>query len=151
MFNLERAFIIGLLLLVGSLFVQSLDLPMFMNNGLMAAGFLPRVLSIFLICLLIFYFIKTIYDKQNNEKGDEVPKGAAFKQIFFIASLAVSIFLVKLIGIILTMGVFVLITLMIVEKISFFRAVLFSLACMLCVYFIFVFLLGIVLPKGTLL
>lgn len=148
MIMVEIVFFIALFILVGSLFIQSLDLQMLMSNGLISSGFLPRILSIFLILLIVFYLIDRFRHIKINNQGNKIDIKSVIKQVLLIVSLFISIFLVKIVGMILTVGIFLLITLVIIEEMSWLRSAIFSLCTTLCIYIIFVSWLGLVLPKG---
>ncbi len=114
----------------------------------MGAGFFPRILIIILIALIIYYLVELILKRKRYPQKEPVLKSTVWKQCFLIGVLAVSLWVGDDLGLVVTIGLFLLVTLVMVEKLSWVRAAIFSAAAMVCIYFIFDVWLGINLPKG---
>ncbi|GAB7058241.1 MULTISPECIES: tripartite tricarboxylate transporter TctB family protein [unclassified Paenibacillus] len=146
----EIIFGTSLLILMLVFFVQSMKLPFLIKNGLMGAGFFPRILIIILIVLIIYYLVELILKRRRYPQKEPVLKSTVWQQCFLMVMMAVSLWAGDYLGMELTIGLFLLVTLVMVEKLSWVRAAIFSAAATVCIYFIFDVWLGLNLPKGIL-
>ena len=131
-------------------FFSSSELPMTASNGLLGAGFFPKVITVILAILLVSYLLST-YSKANQgiaKPAAKRSKQSILNQVIFTSSLLIALALIEFLGMLVTLGLFLFAMLIIIEKISYTRSILFSAATTVCLYIIFVRWLGLVLPWG---
>lgn len=105
------------------------------------AGFLPMVVGLMLIIFSIWILTTPVVYKEGA-----LQKKAFYPVIASILGLAsVSIF-----GLIISMGLFVLLWLLILEKFSIFKATIIGVCATLFIYFVFKVWLMVPFPKGLL-
>lgn len=143
----EISFCIAFLILVFSLFIQSLELTFMLPNGLISSGFFPTILSIIIMVLLVLYILELLIKRKKGQQSKETfSKEVVWKQIFVIAAMSFSLWLVQVLGMIFTIGLFLMSALVLVENMKWFRSAVFSVGSMLCIYLIFVVWLGMRIP-----
>ncbi|MFY0545905.1 tripartite tricarboxylate transporter TctB family protein [Brevibacillus sp. H7] len=149
---LNRFFSLFLLIFVGIFWKASLDLPLTEYNGSLGVGFFPLIISTILSILTICYAVKVFvrkYDGVKTEDKEEKNKRSIFQnQLVFVFFLIVCLALTEVIGMLISLGLFVLVSLWFIEKMSFYRSIMFSAILMLSIYVVFEKCLGIVLPIG---
>ena len=137
-----------ILLLVGVITVwgsTSLSMGKFKHPG---PGFLPFGLGVCLIILSLVLIMK----QRKRETGSIPlwPKQAWLRPLLGLAVLIFYAFVIDKLGFILTTFVFLLIWMGLIERLRW--KIIFSVSCgtTLALYFLFVFFLGVPLPKGFL-
>ena len=121
---------------------------MLSGSGGIGSAFLPRVLSGVLICLSLIYIYEVFMQKKFIENGEASFKEIYLKQFIFIFSLFLGLFLVEIIGLLVTWGVFLIGGLYYFERISLIKSTIFSVVTIICLYFIFVQWLKVSFPTG---
>jgi hypothetical protein len=145
----EVIFAFALFVIVLLFFLQSLMLPLLSEDGLLAPGFLPFLLTLILLVLMVCYIVKIIiYYKKNIRVNKSSSKSKIKQQVFLLGAMGLSVYVAKYLGLLVALTFFLLITLVFIEKLSWARSTIFSLSLMICVYLIFDVWLGIRLPKG---
>ena len=145
---IRMLFPIFLMLSITVLLIQSLKLDIFTNSGVIGPGFLPLVLSILIIVILIIEVLVIIKKKESNPHQAHNKKG--LRQVIFVISIILTLILIKFFGMLISLGLFIFITLLTLEKRSLMNSILFSLISLLVIYIIFDRFLGVSLTKGIL-
>lgn len=161
---LERYFVSFLLLLSAFYVIYAFRLPLYSANGMIGAGFFPRMISVILFLLVCWYFIILLRRKterhekhekntskrnQSNASQADSSKKTLMQQCILIIFLIACIALTNVIGILPTTGVFMFVMLAAVQRIPWMKSLIFSIAVLIVMYTIFDLWLGIALPKGV--
>ncbi|OLO38033.1 hypothetical protein BTR23_12860 [Alkalihalophilus pseudofirmus] len=149
---LRLLFPIFLIFAVFILLTQSLKLPIFTANGMIGPGFLPMVLALLIIFLLVIEFVSIYWKRQQNENKDgrTISSITISKQVFFMIAVILTLGLVNVIGMLISLGLFIFVILFMMEKRSLINSGVFSLLSIVIIYIIFDVLLGISFPMGML-
>lgn len=133
-------------------FFQVIDLNIILSNGMFGSGLFPLAFTVVLMLLLLLHILNTIRARRKTPITDQPPVDLRIllKQLFLVGSLILLIWLVNFLGMLITLGIFLLFSLRIIENVSWKRSAIFGLGGVICIYFVFVFCLGIDLPKGVL-
>lgn len=145
----ERTLSLFLLLIGLAFFLTSFQYEMLADSGGIGSAFLPRVLSGILIFLSLFYLWNVFKQKQATKSNKKVRRLIIKKQFIFIAALFVGLFLVNILGLIVTWSLFLIGGLHYFERTSWKKSILFSIVTMVCLYFIFVQWLKVSFPTGV--
>ncbi len=149
----ERLFSVSILAVVLTFFLTSFQYEMFLleGNGI-GVAFLPRLISLMLLILISIYIYSVFNGKllHENRKSEPFIKSVVAKQISMVFSLLLCLFLIDILGMISTLGVFLIGALHYIEKVSWVRSIIFSVLTIISLYFIFVKWLNIILPSGFL-
>lgn len=146
---MQIVFSIVLLITVLSLFIEALNLKLFLPNGAFASGFFPISVSIVIMVLIIpslrlhNFKLRAIKAKLSSTKE------ALKMQVLLIVSLFTSILLTKYLGMLISLGLFLLITSVVIERLTWKRSFIFSVASIVCIYLIFQVWLNFELPRGV--
>lgn len=144
----ERIFSLFLLLIGIIFFLTSFQYEMLADSGGIGSAFLPRVLSGILICLSLFYFWNVLKQKKVIKSDRVVHRQIIKQQFIFIAALFLGLFFVKILGLLVTWGLFLIGGLYYFERTSWKKSIVFSVVAMVCLYFIFVQWLKVSFPTG---
>lgn len=143
----ELRFSFLFLIIVLSLLFQSLKVPIINEGGEIGAGFFPLLISV-IILILLFVYIVTLFIKRKDSKETKVTLGAFINQLYLILALIISIIVAKYLGLLITMGIFLIVTFVLIEKLSWKKSIIFSVISMISIYVIFDIWLGLNLPWG---
>lgn len=143
----ELRFSFLFLIIVLSLLFQSLKVPIINEGGEIGAGFFPLLISV-IILILLFVYILTLFIKKKDSKETKVTLGAFINQLYLILALIISIIVAKYLGLLITMGIFLIVTFVLIEKLSWKKSIIFSVISMISIYVIFDIWLGLNLPWG---
>lgn len=148
MLRLERIVGLGCLLVAVIFLMMTFDLTFLLNKaGSMGPGFFPRITSGLLIVISIFYIIQLF--KENAEQREQtVNKTVILKQATLLLLLALCIYLTGIIGMLPSIGLFLFIILVIVEKMNWLKSLGFAILIIAIMYLLFESWLGVSLPKG---
>ncbi|MEK3934868.1 tripartite tricarboxylate transporter TctB family protein [Sporosarcina sp. FSL W7-1349] len=151
--KVERNFTVLLIGIAAIFLILSLMLPLGKGNGMIGAGFFPTAISAILLGLLLVNFIQTTKSK-NKEQQEEVQgeqeelTGIRKGQFIFLVSLVACLFLTDILGMLLSIGIFIVFTLYFIEKMSWRTSILFSTIFIVSVFFVFEKWFGLHIPKG---
>lgn len=146
---LERYFVLFLLIVSAVFLVMSFELPLYsMNVGALGSGFFPRIMSILLVILLGIYFIQLLRGK-SDQQAEGLNKQVVLKQIILVVALIATLFLVQIIGMLPSIGLFMFMMLTFVLKIHWLKSLIFTISVLIVMYGIFVLWLESPLPKGV--
>ncbi|NLG33008.1 MAG: hypothetical protein GX550_05770 [Syntrophomonadaceae bacterium] len=143
----ERIFT-GFLLMVG--FVALLgchDLPLHNIRGALGPGFLPSSIAIIMIILLAIHMLKLFRQPVTGEKAF-VDVIACKRQIGLVTALIGSVLMSYVFGMLVSLGLFIMLELIIIEKIPWPKSLLVSLVTILVVFIVFEKWLGLQFIKG---
>ncbi|MEL7570298.1 MAG: hypothetical protein AAGU14_07010 [Eubacteriaceae bacterium] len=84
-----------LLILIFFCFLQAMELTFTLGNGIIASGYFPSILTIFLMILIIFNLVSLMMKRKQNQAPEPVSKTVKRKQIFLLAAMIISILLGK--------------------------------------------------------
>lgn len=143
----ELRFSFLFLIIVLLLLFQSLKVPIINEGGEIGAGFFPLLISV-IILILLFVYIVTLFIKKKDSKETKVTLGAFINQLYLILALIISIIVAKYLGLLITMGIFLIVTFVLIEKLSWKKSIIFSVISMISIYVIFDIWLGLNLPWG---
>lgn len=143
----ELRFSFLFLIIVLLLLFQSLKVPIINEGGEIGAGFFPLLISV-IILILLFVYILTLFIKKKDSKETKVTLGAFINQLYLILALIFSIIVAKYLGLLITMGIFLIVTFVLIEKLSWKKSIIFSVISMISIYVIFDIWLGLNLPWG---
>lgn len=148
----EAKFSLLFFVIVFILFLQTFKNPIFQDGGDIGAGYFPFFISLITLILLLIYLGTLIIELKKRGKEEDVKKrkGVGVAQLFLIILTLLSILAAKYIGILVTMGVFLLLTFSLIEKIPWKKSIILSLISVLSIYLIFEKWLGLNLPSGIL-
>ncbi|MBD1381785.1 tripartite tricarboxylate transporter TctB family protein [Metabacillus arenae] len=147
----ELIFAMFFFLFIFLFFLQSMTLPFMLPNGLLASGFFPRILTVLILLLTLCYIVSLIRKMKKEKPVQEKkvnPRSIVSKQLFLVVAMALAIFLGEYLGVTVTTGLFLLVTLVFIEKLSWLRSAIFSISTSVSIYLIFEFALNLNLPKG---
>lgn len=145
----ERLFSLFVLISVSMFFFISFQYEMFSSIGGVGGAFLPRIISFLLLFLVSLYVWNVFRNKSSiSNREDRSAKGIVTKQLFMAIILLVCLFLIDIFGMLPTLGLFLLISLHYIEKVTWVKSALFSVLIITFLYFIFVKWLNIILPSG---
>lgn len=142
----EKYFALGLLAVSIVFFIVSLDYPLMYRRGI-GEGFLPRAVTGLLILLSAGYVWKAFF---GGGTGSEPmpPRNIMLRHLGMLLLLIAAVILIKLIGMVAALGIFILAAMRFYENLKWAKAVLFSVVSMLVFYILFEQLLGLGLPRG---
>src|SRR5699024_8086845 len=136
----ERNLIIFLLFVSGTFLINSmLTLPLY-NRGVLGPGFFPVMISTILILLLLLSLIislKKLKKNTNDSTKPRVSKKTKFKRLNFVIVLLGSVALINVLGMLASLGIFLFVGLLFVEKLTWVKSLQFSLGMVLFIYFVF--------------
>ncbi|WP_428912403.1 tripartite tricarboxylate transporter TctB family protein [Niallia sp. Krafla_26] len=144
----QRIFIGFLFLMSTVFFVASFNLSMTVTGGLLGAGFFPRVISVLVMIMTLFYFITTFRNNDKQETSKPIDKQKVKVQLLFCLALLVTLALINLLGMLVSLGLFMIAILKFFEKMSWRRSIIFTIAMMVLIHVVFVRWLGLVMPTG---
>ncbi|MGM8365211.1 tripartite tricarboxylate transporter TctB family protein [Virgibacillus sp. W0181] len=148
----ETIFTIFLLVISIVGLFTSLKLDIIHRGGEMGPGFLPLVLSSLLIVLILVYLFSNLArfkNKSSSKKREN--KIVYYPHIIFIFMLIISLALIPLFGMLVSLGIFSFVILLMIEKLTWYKSLIFSILLIIGIYFIFDFLLGMKIPGSELL
>lgn len=146
--RLERFVGIGCFIIALVFLVMSFDLVFFQNNnGSMGPGFFPRIIAGILVIFSAIYVFQ-LFKQKPEEQKQPVDKTIVLKQIILLISLCLCIVLSNVIGMLVSIGLFLLFMLAIVERIDWKISIGLSVLIVAIMYVLFEVWLGISLPKG---
>ncbi|HLR51550.1 MAG TPA: tripartite tricarboxylate transporter TctB family protein [Candidatus Avamphibacillus sp.] len=146
----ERVFCLCILLVVTIFFVVSFQYEMISSISGVGAGFLPSITAFILLFLVIYYVLKVFRNKSTSaNSNDTFTREIVIRQIILIISLFSCLFLVQILGMIITIGLFLIGTLHFLEKVSWVKSIVISTVITLCVFFLFTQWLNVKLPTGV--
>ncbi len=122
---------------------------MTVTGGLLGAGFFPRVISIIIMIMTFIYFLSTFRNNNENQGTPKpIDKQKVKVQLIFCLSLIVTLLLISVLGMLVSLGLFMITILKLFEKMSWRRSIIFSAAMMILIQIVFVQWLGLVMPTG---
>ncbi|MDV2685592.1 tripartite tricarboxylate transporter TctB family protein [Alkalihalophilus lindianensis] len=141
-------FILGVTILL----FQSLKLPVLASNGVIGPGFLPMVLALLIITLLAIEGFSVFWNERKQESQKEGGRSsiAVSTQLFFLVAIVLTLALVYVVGMLISLGLFIFVILNQLEKRTLFHSSVFSIVSILVIYVIFDVLLGISFASGML-
>lgn len=149
MMRLEHLVGIGCLLLAMIFLFMSFDLAFYQDkSGSIGPGFFPRLTAGLLVLLSTIYVIQLFKDKAQKQE-QKLDKIIIVKQVTLLTLLILCIFLSDIIGMLLSIILFLFIMLVTVLKVNWAKSLGFTILTFAIMYLIFEVLLGISLPKGT--
>jgi hypothetical protein len=143
----EKIFAIGLLAVSIVFFIVSLEYPLMYRRGI-GEGFLPRSVTILLIVLSCGYIWKAFFGGKSEDSEPMPPRSIMIRNLGMLLLLIVTVILIKLLGMIAAIGIFLVIAMRYYENLTWKKAALFSVVSMIVCYVLFEQLLGLSLPKG---
>lgn len=141
-------FPIFLIVSVSILFGQALKLSILNEQGMVGAGFLPSLLSVFIILLLLIDLFLNFKNKKGDHKSKKIESTSLLKISIFVLFLVLALFMFQYLGMLVSLGVLILFILIFIEKNSLIKSVIVSLLIIGITFIIFEQLLNIPLPKG---
>ncbi|MFC0273357.1 tripartite tricarboxylate transporter TctB family protein [Metabacillus herbersteinensis] len=148
---LRLLFPIFLMLTVFLLLIQTLNLTKFEANGTIGSGFLPMALAFLLIILLAMESF-SVFSNESKKETKET-KGTAnnlSQQLLFMGLIILTLIMVNVLGMLISLGLFIFVVLFKMEKRSLINSAFFSLISIFILYITFVKLLSISFPMGLL-
>lgn len=137
------------LLAVGLVFfVKSFEYDAFSRISGVGPGFFSRGISFIFICLLVVNIISVIRNNSNSSSNNPFNKKSAIQQILFLVTIIATLFLMKLLGMVLSLALFLIIGLRYFENISWLKSAFVSAVLTVGIYVIFVEWCNLSLPKG---
>lgn len=146
--RLERWFSLCVLIVAITFFIGSFQYPMFGNFAYIGEAFVPRIVSAILICLVGLYVWGVFKGKVIGASDEDPTKKMIINQIALAVLLFVSLFLINILGMLPTLGLFILVSLHYLERVSWLKSVVFTVVSIVSMFIIFDQLLGIRLPQG---
>ena len=142
--------VVGILLLIFSIWVvkesRGLVYTVEFSPG---AGFFPFWLGVSLLVLSLILFLGNTIISPRGAEGTPLPgKQALFRIVLILGALLLSILIFESLGFLLSMILFIVFLLMILEKHRWYSAIPMSLVMVFSIYGIFRVWLGIPLPLG---
>lgn len=147
--HLERIVGIGCFIIALIFFFMSFELAFIQDgNASMGPGFFPRIIAgIFVILSAIYVF--QLFKQKLEKRKQPMDRIIILKQITLVISLCLCIVLSNIIGMLFSIGLFLLFTLAIVQRIDWKISIGLSVLMVAIMYVLFEIWLGISLPKGT--
>lgn len=147
--RIEYYFVLFLVALSGLFLFMTLKIPFQSTNmGSVGPGFFPRIIAVLLLALVVWYGIKII--RQKIEVDEEIfVKKALLPQLSLIVFLIVMIYLTQVIGMLVSIALFMFMMLTVFQKINWKNALVFTMLVMAVMYGIFEFWLDANLPAGV--
>ncbi len=135
-----------LLLVSIGFFLMSFQLDAFSNISGVGPALFPRGIALMLICLSAIDIWGVIRNKPASvSKGN---KEVVKLQIFFVITIIIAIFLINILGMLLTLALFLIVGLHYFEKLLWSKSLIISAVLTLGIYLIFVKCFDIILPSG---
>lgn len=144
---LERLFFTFLFIISTLFFIYSFALPFYSETGVFGSGFYPRWISGALLLLTGYYLIKLMINKVNEAKK-EGDKHVIINQIILVISLFISFGLMYVIGLLPSAIVFMLFTLVWIQKIPWIKSIILTIVTISVLFGVFDYWLNIPFPKG---
>lgn len=149
----ERWFSLSILAVVLVFFIRSFQYNMFSPITGLGEAFVPRIVAILLLFFVLFYVWNVFQNKSESDSTDDredirLKKKAKIKQGLFLFMLIASFLLIEILGMIVSLGLFLIFSLRFIEKHSWFMSILVSVVTMVLLYLIFVKWVNVVLPSG---
>lgn len=112
-------------------------------------AFFPRIISLILLFLVGFYVWKVFKNKLTTTKEkDDFAKEAIKRQLLFGVLLILCVILIKIAGMLIVLGLFMIAALHYLENISWFKSIVLSVVTMIGLFLLFVQWLNVRLPSG---
>src|SRR5699024_7366033 len=145
----EGWFAIFIFLLVLVFFIGTFQYSMFSTRSVIGEGFLPRTLSFIIICLVAIYIWKAFRNRSkfNNVRVGTPEKKVVKNQILLLVMLVGCLFLINILGMLLSLGLFIVLSLRYLERISWKISIIFGVGGVVAIFLIFIQGLGIRLPS----
>jgi len=144
---LERLFFIFLFIISALFFIYSFTLPFYSETGVFGSGFYPRWISGILLLVTGYYLIKLMVNKVNEVK-EEKDKKVIMNQTILVISLFISFGLIYVIGLLPSAVVFMVFTLVWIQKISWVKSIILTLVTISALFGVFDYWLNIPFPRG---
>jgi hypothetical protein len=145
----ERWFSLCILGTVLVFFIVSFQYSFISNVSGVGAAFVPRIILFFLLCLSLYY-VWTNFKKQPDEQQESSsPPKIVKKQMTLAIMLALCLAVIPLLGMLVSLGLFLIFALHYFENISWVKSLAFSVISIIVMYLLFVKWLKIILPNGV--
>jgi hypothetical protein len=147
--RVERWFSLLVLAVVAVFFIVSFQYNILSPISGVGGAFLPRIVSLILLFLVGFYVWGVFRNKSTTDSNKDAPtKEQVMRQILLAIALLACLFFVEILGMLITLGLFLLFGLHYLEKISWVKSIVFSIVTMVCFFLLFVQWLNVRLPSG---
>lgn len=143
----EIKFGITFFIIIFSLFLQSIKLPFIQENGAIGAGFFPIIFTVLTMILMIIYLGALIMKKEKYVKKEN-NKNVILTQFYLAIILTLSMVIAIYFGLLAMIGLFLLISFVLIEKLSWKKSIIFSVITTACIFVIFDIWLGLNFPAG---
>ncbi len=146
----ERYFSLFLLLLMSLFIYASLELSVVTKFGKVGPGFFPVIIVASTTAMIAAYMISLFGTGKNmvQHSGDAFAREDIGRQLYFLVLTLVSVALIDVLGILVSMVLFIAVVQITIEKATYFRAIGFAVSTIVLFYLVFEKALGLVLPYG---
>jgi uncharacterized membrane protein len=144
----ERWFSLCILGTVLVFFIVSFQYSFISNVNGIGAAFVPRIILFFLLCLSVYY-VWTKFKKQTDEQqASSSSPTVVKKQMTLAIMLVLCVAVIPLLGMLVSLGLFLIFALRYFENIPWVKSIAFSVISIIVMYLLFVKWLKIILPYG---
>jgi len=144
----ELCFSICLLVVGMVFFIRSFQYNAFSNICGVGPAFFPRAVSIIFICLTAANIWSLLRNKSFSNSKGIFKKENVFQQVFFIIAIIVTLFLINILGMLLSLFLFLVVGLHYFEKVSWLKSAVVGVVLTIGIYLIFVKWCNLSLPSG---